>query len=108
VASTTRSLPRPSGPALAVIVAAPVLVGVAHMVVGVFLESVILAVTLSVSGLVFVALGIAMSSIWVSADKRGVIVRSGPLGWPSTTVPLGDIARASAIDVRPLDCGGWG
>lgn len=84
------------------------LVGLAHMVVGIFLESAILAMTLSVSGLVLVALGVAMSSIRVSADKRGVIVRWGPLGWPSTTVPLGDIARASAIDVRPLDCGGWG
>lgn len=71
--------------------------------------------TLSVTGislilatvsLIFV--GIAMTSIRVSADQRGLIVRWGPLGWPTTNVPLADILRVEAIDVRPLESGGWG
>lgn len=81
-----------------------VLLGIAHVVVGVLSE--ILAV--GCAGVVLAALGVAMGSIRVSADQRGLIVRWGPLGLPRTTVPLRDIVRAEAIDIRPMEWGGWG
>lgn len=35
-------------------------------------------------------------------------VRWGPTGLLRTTVPLRDIVRAEAIDVSPMEWGGWG
>jgi hypothetical protein len=44
--------------------------------------------------------------VWV--DERGLTVRS-PLGWPTRTVPLAEIAAAAAVRVDPIrDFGGWG
>ena len=48
------------------------------------------------------------SRIRVTADRSGLTVRYGLLGWPGTFVPLSRIAMAQAIDVRPTDWGGWG
>ena len=48
------------------------------------------------------------SRIRVTADRSGLQVRYGFLGWPGTSVPLGRIATAQAIDVRPSEWGGWG
>ncbi len=48
------------------------------------------------------------SRIRVTADRSGLHVRYGFLGWPRTSVPLRRIATAQAIDVRPADWGGWG
>ena len=48
------------------------------------------------------------SRIRVTADRSGLQVRYGFLGWPGTSVPLRRIATAQAIDVRPAEWGGWG
>lgn len=48
------------------------------------------------------------SRIRVTADRSGLTVRYGFLGWPGTFVPLSRIATAQAIDVRPSEWGGWG
>lgn len=48
------------------------------------------------------------SRIRVTADRSGLHVRYGFLGWPRTSVPLRRIATARAIDIRPTDWGGWG
>ena len=48
------------------------------------------------------------SRIRVTADRSGLTVRYGFLGWPGTFVPLSRIATAQAIDVRPTEWGGWG
>ena len=81
-----------------------VVLGVAHIVVGALLKITVLAG----GGVVLAMLGVAMGSIRVSADHRGLIVRWGPLGLPRTTIPLRDIVRAEAIDIRPMEWGGWG
>ena len=80
------------------------LLAIEPLVLGVLLDS----LALSVGSAVLVAVAVGVSSIRVSADHRGLIVRWGPLGWPTTTVPLHDIARATAIDVSPIEWGGWG
>ena len=48
------------------------------------------------------------SRIRVTADRSGLTVRYGFLGWPRTSVPIRHIATSRAIDVRPTDWGGWG
>ena len=48
------------------------------------------------------------SRIRVTADRSGLSVRYGFLGWPRTSVPLRRIATARAMDIRPTDWGGWG
>ncbi|MCY4622396.1 MAG: hypothetical protein OXD34_11280 [bacterium] len=61
--------------------------------------------------LVLLVPGIAtttFSRIRVTADRSGLQVRYGFLGWPGTSVPLHRIATAQAIDVHPTEWGGWG
>lgn len=48
------------------------------------------------------------SRIRVTADRSGLTVRYGFLGWPRTSVPVRRIAIARAIDIRPTEWGGWG
>ena len=48
------------------------------------------------------------SRIRVTADRSGLSVRYGFLGWPRTSVPLCRIATARAMDISPADWGGWG
>ena len=59
--------------------------------------------------LLFPAIAITtFSRIRVTADRSGLTVRYGFLGWPRTSVPLHRIATARAIEVRPTEWGGWG
>lgn len=58
--------------------------------------------------LVIGAPAIGFTSVRVSVDAAGVLVTYGRLGWPSTRAAIGEIRRASAIDVRPSAWGGWG
>ena len=59
--------------------------------------------------MIAVALAIpALTSVSVSVDQRGLIVRYGPLPWPVSRFPLTAIEVASALDVRPMEHGGWG
>ena len=46
--------------------------------------------------------------IRVVADSTGLQVAYGPFKFPRTRVTIDRIARASAIDVRPMRWGGWG
>lgn len=51
---------------------------------------------------------VALFSIRVTVDQRGVTTRS-IFGWPRFTIPLTDIVSARVIDVRPIrDFGGYG
>lgn len=64
-----------------------------------------------VIGFVVLAAGAAaamLATIRVTADRRGLTVGYGPFGWPSTTIDLDRIGHAEAIDVRPMEHGGWG
>lgn len=49
----------------------------------------------------------SFSSVHVVADRRGVRCSSS-FGWPRVRISLDRIASAEAIDVRPLQWGGWG
>lgn len=47
-------------------------------------------------------------SIRVLANNSGVHLSFGPISWPKRYVPLKDILQARAIDVIPMQHGGWG
>lgn len=51
---------------------------------------------------------LATASFTVRADRTGLVVRYGFLPWPRTHIAIEDIERASVIDVRPREWGGWG
>src|SRR5690554_5305942 len=63
----------------------------------------------AVASLAFVTLLLLGSGSWrVSADRRGLVVRSS-LGWPRVTIPLSEIRAVQVADVNPTaDFGGWG
>jgi len=59
----------------------------------------------------FVIIGIAVSAlatVHVRADFDGLHVRYGFLPWPTTRLAIDRIKTANALDVRPMDWGGWG
>jgi hypothetical protein len=86
--------------------AAVVGLAVAALVLGVVVLTQLWALLILV--LFLVALIAAMSSIVVRVDASGVTARSA-LGWPRTRVPLDELERADAVEVRPVrDFGGWG
>jgi hypothetical protein len=49
-----------------------------------------------------------LASVRVSVGAHGLRVRPEGLRWPSVHLPLDRIARAEAVDLRPLRWGGWG
>ncbi|WP_222195427.1 hypothetical protein [Modestobacter italicus] len=53
-------------------------------------------------------IGLVFGSARVWVDERGLTVHS-PLGWPTWSVPLAEVAEAGVTDVHPLrQFGGWG
>lgn len=50
----------------------------------------------------------AFTTIRVRADASGLDVKYGIFPWPRTHIGIARIARATPIDVRPRDWGGWG
>ena len=64
---------------------------------------------IAVGVLVLVLLLVLATTTWrVSADRRGLIVRSG-LGWPRVVIPADDISQVSVLTVNAAaDFGGWG
>lgn len=58
-------------------------------------------------GLVGLA-GLPFTSLRVIADRRGLRIEYGALGHPVQQIPLADIRQASAVDLRPMQWGGWG
>lgn len=51
---------------------------------------------------------VTTSMLQVRCDGRGMVVRYGLLGWPVQRIALQQIAAAHAIDLDPLEWGGWG
>ncbi len=51
---------------------------------------------------------LAFSTILVSIDRRGLTVNYGMLPWPRSHVDLDAIESAHAIEVKPMEHGGWG
>lgn len=49
-----------------------------------------------------------LASIRVRADQAGLHISYGLAGWPRQTIKAADISLASAIDIRPIEWGGWG
>ncbi len=89
----------------------PLLLGAAVLVVGVILAQLMEPSIRLWTSIALLLPGIAVitfSRIRVTADRSGLTVRYGFLGWPRTLVPLRRIATAQAIDVRPAEWGGWG
>jgi hypothetical protein len=50
----------------------------------------------------------ATSHIRVTVDARGLTVRYGRVGWIHQRIELGRIARASSLELEPMQHGGWG
>lgn len=78
--------------------------GGALLVVGLALGQTALTVT----GAVWLALCSEMATAVVSVDQRGLWVRWGSFGLWRTGVRLGDVVTAEAIEIQPLEWGGWG
>jgi len=51
---------------------------------------------------------LTLSGIRTRVDRHGLYVGYGPLPWPKTHIAIERITSASAIDVRPMEWGGWG
>ncbi len=66
--------------------------------------SVLVGGSLILTGLVFVP----FSSLRVRAGLSGVHIEYGPFQWPRQHVDMERIVSADAIDLRPLEHGGWG
>jgi hypothetical protein len=49
-----------------------------------------------------------LAVLHVRCDARGLTVHYGLLGWPVQRIPLEDITVAHAIDLEPVEWGGWG
>ena len=81
--------------------------GVAAMAVGLLL-SITVSWLLGLTPLLVGGVSVWLSTILVTADDTGLVVAYGPWRWPRTTIPIGRIERADAIDGRPLAWGGWG
>jgi hypothetical protein len=85
------------------------LVAAAALAAGLVLVAVLsgpwwLAVVGPLAGLVTASL----SEIVATADRRGLTIAYGPLGWPRQTVPLEQIDSVESIDIDPWRVGGWG
>ncbi|MQA32621.1 DUF1648 domain-containing protein [Modestobacter roseus] len=90
---------QPAG--LAVLVTTGLVLG-GLVVVGVAPVPLLLAPAL----LLVIGLVVGSARVWV--DERGLTVRS-PLGRPTWSVPLAEVAEAGVTDVRPFrEFGGWG
>lgn len=50
----------------------------------------------------------AFTKIRVTCSDRGLTIKYGALRWPTQTIALDRIDKASAIDVNPVQWGGWG
>lgn len=76
-----------------------VIAGIVMLVAGVATGAMLLGVS-------FVVL--AFARITVTVDPSGLRVRFGLLPWPTKHVPIANIERASAIELLPVEWGGWG
>ncbi|HEY7071906.1 MAG TPA: DUF1648 domain-containing protein [Acidimicrobiales bacterium] len=72
-------------------------------IVAAVLTALWVAAICALAGLSILLLG----EVHVTAGVQGVRV-SSPVGWPRVTLPLEEIESARAIELRPVDWGGWG
>ena len=85
----------------------PLLLGTAVLLLALVLTR--LAASWMVLLMLMIAIGLTtFGRVRVTTDRTGLQIRYGFLGWPRTSVPIGRIASAHAIDIRPADWGGWG
>jgi len=66
------------------------------------------AVTMSIIAVTVLVSTATLASIEVTADARGLRVRSTALGLPLRRIPLSRIDEVYAERLRPLEWGGWG
>ena len=62
-------------------------------------------------GLIPILIGIVcipFMSIRVLANNSGVHLSFGPMSWPRKLIPLKNIRQARAVDIIPMQHGGWG
>jgi hypothetical protein len=62
-------------------------------------------------GLLQLAVGavcLLFTSIRVTADRNGVRIAYGMIGWPVQRIALAEIQQASMLRVKPMEWGGWG
>ena len=62
-------------------------------------------------GLITILVGILcipFMSIRVLANNSGVHLSFGPMNWPRKFIPLRNISQARAVDIIPMQHGGWG
>lgn len=59
-------------------------------------------------GLVVLVACATVATVHVRCDATGLVVRYGLLGWPVQRIPMAQIVVAHAIDLEPVDWGGWG
>jgi hypothetical protein len=51
---------------------------------------------------------IIFSSVRVTVDTDGICIESGPFGYPSRCIPVGEVTDVSAVRIEPMAYGGWG
>jgi hypothetical protein len=71
----------------------------------------IMAIHPSLTGVPFLVAGVVLfpfSTIRVEVNAEGLFVYFGHLVWPRVRIELADMASAEAIDLRPMQWGGWG
>ena len=62
-------------------------------------------------GMILAATGLIcllFTNIRVEADHQGLRIAYGPLKWPVQRIPLDEIQRATVVDIKPGEWGGWG
>lgn len=63
---------------------------------------------LALVGLIVVAAGLALGMLEVTIEPAGLVIRYGSFGWPVQRFPWPGITGLSAIEVHPMEWGGWG
>jgi hypothetical protein len=51
---------------------------------------------------------LSLSTVSVRTDSAGLHLAYDPFNWPKQSIGIDRIQSASAITVRPAECGGWG
>ncbi len=78
--------------------------GAVLVAVGVLTATVVIGVV----GGILMVVGVEMSSMRVTVDRRGLSVGWGPFCLPTTRIALDRVGRATGTDIRPMSWGGWG
>lgn len=63
---------------------------------------------LALVGVIVVVAGLILGVVEVSVEQTGIVLRYGSFGWPTQVFVWSDITTVTAIDVHPMEWGGWG